>query len=116
MGLFSGSWEQNPYAQELWAKIMGMEKGAVPENILAPIRQMGEQERAGIKKRFARIPFGNFAGIENAQLLKSGANTQRAIGATGADYKQRLLQMLLGISSQAQYKEPGYKDLASILI
>lgn len=111
MGLFSGSWDMNPYAKELWSKIMGMEGGAVPENILAPITQAGEQERAGIKNRFANIPYGNFAGIENAQLMKSGANTQRAIGATSANYKQQLLQMLLGISTQAQYKPAGLSGL-----
>jgi len=119
MGLFSGSWEQNPYAKQLWAQLFNQyQSGAIPEGILSPIREAGEQERAGIEKQFANVPYGNLTGLMGAQKMKSFASTKRAIGTAGANWKARLMQMLLGLSGQAQYKpaQLGAKDILDILI
>jgi len=118
MGFFSGSWEMNPYAKKLWEQLFSQyQSGAIPEGILTPIRQEGERQEAGVKQWFgSNMPAGTASGLELANLMKSRASTQRNIGQAGSDWKARLMQALLGLSGQAQYKQPGYKDVMDFLI
>lgn len=107
-GLFGGGQKENPYAKQLWQMLMGQYTGATPEHVTAPIVQAGERERVGIKKWFgSNLPAGTASGLELANLMRSGAGTQRAVGQASSQYKQGLLQMLMGLSGQMQPGKTG---------
>ena len=106
-GLFGGGgkYEMSPESKKLYNLLMQQYQGAVPEHVLAPIRRSGEQQVAGIKDWFgSNLPAGTASGLELANIMRSRAGTQRAIGEASSAYKSDLLRQLQGVAGQQQYR------------